>query len=578
MSNFCDFDDAFVNNNCLYYDVTSSPSLNNSIVHLNIRSLVNKINELTGLLHVLDFPKIVMLSETWINANSPPTDIDNYIFVSSPRSTTSMGGGVGIYVHNSITFSVKTRSCDQPNPLNIDYILIHLAKTNIFICCLYCPPKCKLQDIILLIESLRSLTNQRLPLIIGGDFNVNLLDDNDSALTFLNSIHSIGLHPTISLPTRVSENSSTLIDNFLCDFSLLPVNSSVIKTDLSDHFMIELPLKDKIIPNIETKRNYCLKNKLNFHNKLQNTNWSHLYSINDTNKAFNYFIKKFKRIYNISFPYQHTCFKNKSSPWLTTGILKSIKHKNKLFIKTKSNPDLISDYNKYRNKLTNIIRIAKLNYHKTLLFQLKNNAAKLWSHLKLLSNAKIDNKIIPITPNFMNDFFTSVFKQAPTPDNNLSHTIPNELSILNSFYLNPITPNEIIITTGGLSNSHAIGNDGIRPDIIKSNIDLISTQLSYIFNLSFSQGIFPTLLKTAIIIPIHKSGSLSDPNNYRPISILTTFAKILEKLYYNRLVSFSETNNLLHSNQFGFSKHKSTSTAAANVLSSLISKCNCKKK
>ena len=82
-----------------------------------------------------------------------------------------------------------------------------------------------------------------------------------------------------------------------------------------------------------------------------------------------------------------------------------------------------------------------------------------------------------------------------------------------------------------LSNSQSIGSDGLHPDILKSNALRISSQLTYIFNLSFTQGIFPKLLKTAIITPIHKSGSHTDPSNYRPISILTTFSKILENFF-----------------------------------------------
>ena len=61
-------------------------------------------------------------------------------------------------------------------------------------------------------------------------------------------------------------------------------------------------------------------------------------------QSFNYFIKKLKRIYNNCFPYQSSCYKNKPTPWLTSGILKSIKQKNKLFIKTKTNPTLKSGY------------------------------------------------------------------------------------------------------------------------------------------------------------------------------------------------------------------------------------------
>ena len=80
-----------------------------------------------------------------------------------------------------------------------------------------------------------------------------------------------------------------------------------------------------------------------------------------------------------------------------------------------------------------------------------------------------------------------------------------------------------------ISNSKAVGSDGFSPIIIKQNINAIRKQLKYIFNLSFSSGIFPKLLKSAIVTPIYKFGSVTEPVNYRPISILTIFSKLLEK-------------------------------------------------
>jgi hypothetical protein len=68
-----------------------------------------------------------------------------------------------------------------------------------------------------------------------------------------------------------------------------------------------------------------------------------------------------------------------------------------------------------------------------------------------------------------------------------------------------------------MSNSSSIGTDGLSPLIIKSNSSLIGHQLSFFFNLSFTQGVFPKLLKSSIVIPIFKGGSHSEPGNYRPI-------------------------------------------------------------
>ena len=102
--------------------------------------------------------------------------------------------------------------------------------------------------------------------------------------------------------------------------------------------------------------------------------------------------------------------------------------------------------------------------------------------------------------------------------------------------------------------------------------------MTHIFNLSFTQGVFPKLLKRSVVVPIYKGGCHLDPSNYRPISILKIFSKLLEKLYYNRLMSFINYSNILNSNQFGFMKNKSTKLISANVLSCIFNKINNNKK
>jgi hypothetical protein len=165
----------------------------------------------------------------------------------------------------------------------------------------------------------------------------------------------------------------------------------------------------------------------------------------------------------------------------------------------------------------------------------------MWAHLRYLTGSNKNNNV-PICPSVLNNFFTSVFNQAPKFCNN-SHTIPDSVFVSNSLFLTPLTVNEILSTFASLSNSSAIGTDNLLPTIIKLNASLISNQLTYIFNLSFTQGIFPNLLKNAVVVPIYKGGSHSDPSNYRPISILTIFSKLLEKLFYNRLVAFVNAKN-----------------------------------
>ena len=93
-------------------------------------------------------------------------------------------------------------------------------------------------------------------------------------------------------------------------------------------------------------------------------------------------------------------------------------------------------------------------------------------------------------------------------------------------------------------------------------------------NSSIDTGTFPDILKQATIIPIHKSDSSTDVNNYRPISILPLLSKIFEKCIHNRLSSFLLKHNVLSTSQFGFQKHKNTTDALLNLTNCIYDALN----
>ena len=202
----------------------------------------------------------------------------------------------------------------------------------------------------------------------------------------------------------------------------LTANTNVITTDISDHYAIALHIPNIVFATPVMKQNLNSKNREFFTQKLINSDWSHLYATKDVNKAVNYFNKKLKRMYNKAFPFvpvKNT--KHKNNPWLTSGILKSIKTKNKLFLQAKFNYALIPNYVKYRNKLTLIIRKAKKQYYRATLDKIKNNSSKLWSHINSLIKTK-SKPNIPIKSEELNNSFTSVFKRAPPYNANLPCT------------------------------------------------------------------------------------------------------------------------------------------------------------
>ena len=102
--------------------------------------------------------------------------------------------------------------------------------------------------------------------------------------------------------------------------------------------------------------------------------------------------------------------------------------------------------------------------------------------------------------------------------------------------------------------------------LLKSIIDCVVKPLTYICNQSLATGVFPNKMKIAKVIPIYKSGEKHILSNYRPISLLPQFSKILEKIFYSRLYDFIIKHNVLYDQQYGFRKNRTTSMALTDLV------------
>lgn len=109
-----------------------------------------------------------------------------------------------------------------------------------------------------------------------------------------------------------------------------------------------------------------------------------------------------------------------------------------------------------------------------------------------------------------------------------------------------------------IESKNSTDHFGLSMKFIKKCFNVIINPFLHIINLSFSTGCIPHQLKLAKVIPIFKSGDPRLPNNYRPISLLSNFSKIIEKVMYIRLSNFLEHHDLLSLSQFGFRTNHST--------------------
>ena len=141
--------------------------------------------------------------------------------------------------------------------------------------------------------------------------------------------------------------------------------------------------------------------------------------------------------------------------------------------------------------------------------------------------------------------------------------------ISNSIYLSPVTPSEVISIMGSCKDSSP-GFDDIKISPLRCVFQHIANPLSYICNSSLTHGVFQETLKTANVIPLFKKDNQMFFNNYRPVSLLSTFSKILEKVMYERLLDFLNEHKIIFQYQFGFRKNHSTQLALTVLIYKLI--------
>ena len=150
-------------------------------------------------------------------------------------------------------------------------------------------------------------------------------------------------------------------------------------------------------------------------------------------------------------------------------------------------------------------------------------------------------------------------------------TLPDYMPTANdkSFFVSPVTPEEIIICS--IQNGKSSGPYSIPTKLLKISSSDIALPLSVIVNESFAEGVFPDKLKVAKVIGLHKRESTDNPSNYRPISFLSIFSKVIETLMHRRLYNFLDLCNILYPNQFGFLEKDSTNHALISMTETIKS-------
>ena len=591
-----------------------------SLLSLNSQSIHAKIGEIQIFLHNLSkhgfYFDVLCFQETWMASDHDESQIqlDNYTCITKGKSI-SEHGGLAIYINSEYNFKILDSA--QTNSYENLFIQIEHSKFRkpLIIGNIYRPPQSLNSNISTFTEdlsaTLRTLNQSNVECVLAGDFNIDLLKVSEKPLfnDYLTTIISEGFLPKITLPTRFSSRSATLIDNFLCKLSdhYSPTFSGILTNHISDHqpYFITLDYLQKQThhhnqisfeikkPNFYSNIKIELQN-LNLITKLNhNPNFDPNENLLTLQNLISSAVKK-----NISIKTSKlNKHKHPRSEWITPAIIRSIRFRDDLHLKLKrstpgstENENLKINLKTFNKILKKTIKEAKINYYQEIFNSCHNDSKATWKHINNILNRNrnsssslpekllFDNNEITNKQEIINSFnthFSQIGKKIAnsmitSSADSYGHYLTNPTT--NCFTFREVTREAVKKCISELASKTSTAADGISSKLLKYVSDEISEPLALIINQCFSTGVFPDNLKLARVKPLFKKGNTFDPGNYRPISILPALSKIFEKLILKQVTQYFNENQLLYQSQYGFRKGHSTEHAVLELVDHIYSK------
>ena len=328
-------------------------------------------------------------------------------------------------------------------------------------------------------------------------------------------------------------------------------------------------------------RNIKNLNFVEFCDELRNESWEDVLSVQDTNIAYDVMVSRYTKILDKFAPMRRKRVRQKSAPWMNTDIKSLMQERDKSKKKALKSKDP-SDWNNYKhlkNQVTSLIRKSKRKYINDNIIRNRGNSSELWKLLhtllpkkraNVLNRVKSEGRVITNykeIANVINNSFVDVPKRlrANLPKVTYSDCGRFIDHVTSTFSFTPVTESEIMKCFDSIPRNKAAGLDNLPTSVLKDTLPLIMKPLCHVLNLSLAQGTIPDAWKLARVSPIFKGGDQTDPQNYRPISVLSVLSKVLERLVFNQLYNYLKENNLLSDSQFGFRPNFSTCLALITI-------------
>lgn len=553
-------------------------------MYLNIEGLTSHKIELDLIIGKWE-PDVVCLAETHVTDSifDHEIGIDGYRTINAVSHSRYTGGTI-IYIREELQSKVFLKKSESQNMMWVTGVEVMIENERFLIFCLYHSPAASHAEFLAYLEDVfEEYCCKKGTLLIIGDYNIDMSKNSFYSEKLKKLISQNGLYQSVSGFTRITNQSSTIIDLLVTNNkNLIPQIHQTPK--ISDHCIItvDLMINTKKADVVRTYRDYSHFDTLNFQLDLMDTEWNR--DSTDVNVLAEQLVGGMMRTLNKYAPKKEKVTKSKwiDKKWWTLDIEMNIKKRDQLYRKaviTKDNGDF-TEYKMQRNRVVDLIRRQKTNYYNTKIDMNKNNSKEMWKTIKKLVGGKSCSKHAGI--HFGNNIetnggviaekFNIYFVESieliskKISDQDIEKVIQgmDECGVtMTKFRLLTLTELRDIVKNLKKKNSSV---DGITAEILQRAFEVTGDRFLQLINVSLEYGAFPEKWKKSTIVPVEKKPGTDNCEEYRPINMLPVYEKLLEIVVNQQFIKFFEINRLLNMYQAGFRKGNSCESALQTVL------------
>lgn len=502
----------------------------------------------------------VFLTEHWLSQTElEAVRLCNYLLVASSCRDAGRHGGTCIFgndARNSCAIDLSSLSinviCEVSGFLyhGLHFILVYRSPSGGFVSFL---------------ENLSKVLHRyaRHRIVCIGDYNVHFNTGDSEAVQLVNLFQSYGMTQKVFTKTR----GEYCLDNVFTNLSEQLITVSTVDYCLSDHSNLLINVTVPVNSRAEHKHVFTYTpithdGLFHLHLYLRSIDWSF---VNDhsvgVEHRFDFFLSIVLHGLGLCFRERTGVASEKGAGSWFGGELRALREHLHFLRDFCSRGYVTRDqFNSFKSFYRKQLQMAKRKANDNFINESNNKTAAAWKVIKGFKQ----RHSVPLSSDKLNNYFTD---SAASVANHLGSNAMDPLNYLDdirascSFQFHHVTYIGLRDTVFQLKNSSSRDAYGMCVKVLKSIIDVILIPLTNLVNLCVDNSVFPDCLKLARVIPIYKKGAAEDPANYRPISILPVFSKIMEKILCKQLTTYFESNNLLHSSQYGFRVGRSTTLA-----------------